>query len=167
MMNIRRKALIAAALAMSAGAAVLGGIFVGPSWSQNAGQILSSILSTDLIQIYRGGTASFTYAYPSQLTSTSGYQKYAPLTGFSYTFLNATSYMELNPSGTLAAGYVTLAPAPSDGARECIFSSQIITAFYLNKGAVAQTVNNAVTSLAANVAACYLYSLSNNTWDRD
>ena len=93
------------------------------------------------------------------------YTKAVPSTGFSLTFGNFQKDMALNPSGTLAAGYVTMAPAPVDGTRACIFSTQIITALYVSAN-TGQSINNAATSLAANVRICYLYSKSNTTWDR-
>lgn len=96
----------------------------------------------------------------------STYVKNVPLTGFSLTFANAQGDLLLRPAGTLAAGYVTLAPLPPDGRRACIFSTQTITTLYLTKGAAAQTLNDAVTTLAANARVCYTYGLSNLTWDR-
>lgn len=134
--------------------------------SQNAGQTLSTLISTDLIQVYRSGTAAITYASPAQITSQSGYYKSAPATGFTFTFGNSQTSAALRPSGTLSTGTVTLAPSPSDGARECIFSTQTITTLTVNASA-GQTIDDAVTTLAANTEACYLYSLSNTTWDRD
>lgn len=93
------------------------------------------------------------------------YFKVVAGTGFSYTFGNYQSEMIFRPAGTLAAGYVTMAPAPVDGARQCVFSTQEITAFYANAN-TGQSINNAVTALAANTRYCYTYSQSNLTWDR-
>lgn len=93
------------------------------------------------------------------------YTKVAAATGFSYTFGNYQQEMLFEPAGTLAAGYVTLAPTPVDGSKACVFSTQIITALSVSAN-VGQTIVNAVTSLAANARACYLYSSSNLQWDR-
>ena len=98
------------------------------------------------------------------------YTKAIPTTGFSLTFGNWQEEMVLAPAGTLAAGYVTMAPAPVDGGKACVFSSQQITAFYTAAGA-GQSINNAFTgqTLAATSATartCFLYSQSNKTWDR-
>jgi len=136
--------------------------------AQNAGQTLLSILPADLIQVYRANTAAITYATPAPITSQSGYFKGVPVTGFSYTFGNSQSFMALAPAGTIALGYVTFAPAPSDGARECVFTTQTITAFWTLANA-GQTVNNgfSASALAANTGACYLYGSANLTWDRD
>jgi hypothetical protein len=60
---------------------------------------------------------------------------------------------------------IVLAAAPSDGARECVFSADIVTTLVVSAN-TGQSINNAATSLAANASACYIYSLSNLTWDR-
>lgn len=93
------------------------------------------------------------------------YTKVAAGTGFSYTFVNFQADMLFEPAGTLAAGYVTAAPTPTDGAQECVFSTQAITAFYWAAN-VGQTINNAITALSANTRVCYRYSIGNATWDR-
>ena len=138
---------------------------MGPARVQNAGQTLSTLLPADLIQVYRAGTAAITYATPAQVTSQSGYFKGIPSTGFSYTFGNSQSFMALAPTGTISAGTIVLAPAPSDGARECFFTTNTITSLTVSASA-GQSINNAVTTLTANTGACYLYGLSNTTWDR-
>lgn len=122
----------------------------------------------DLIQDIPNGlpSAQNYYVKPAQITSQSGYAKYSPVTGFSYTFGNSQSFIVLTNSTTLALGTITLAAAPSDGAKECIYAQNTITTFgvFANTG---QTIDNAVTTLSAATSACYLYSLSNTTWDRD
>jgi hypothetical protein len=62
---------------------------------------------------------------------------------------------------------VVLAAAPSDGARECIFTSGAAITTLVVAANTGQTINNAVTSLSANTGACYLFSRSNLTWDRN
>ena len=127
------------------------------------------LTQTDLIQVIPGGipSAQSVYSTPEQITNVAGYYKAATTTGFTYTFTNAVTYAALRPAGTLAAGYVILAPTPSDGSRNCVFTTQTITAFYVaaNTG---QSINNAFagTALSANTGACYLYGASNATWDR-
>lgn len=93
------------------------------------------------------------------------YFKVVPASGFNYTFGPHQREMLFRPTGTISAGYVTLAAAPIDGAQQCSFTTQTITNFYVSAN-VGQSINNAVTSLAANAKACYTYSLSNKTWDR-
>jgi hypothetical protein len=124
----------------------------------------------DLFQDVVNGSpqAQSYYATASQITAQSGYYKSAPLTGFTFTFANNQTNAAFRPAGTLAAGYIVAAPNPSDGARECIFTTAAITGTYwaANTG---QSINNALsnTTIAANTGACYLYSASNATWDRD
>jgi hypothetical protein len=123
---------------------------------------------TDLFQIIPGGvpSAQNKYVTPPQITSQSGYAKFSPVTGFSYTFGNSQSYIVLTNSTTIAAGTITFAPAPSDGARECVWAQNTVTTLAL-AAASGQTLDNAVTTLSAATAACYLYSASNATWDRN
>lgn len=144
---------------------LIGGGVVG--LTQNAGQTLTNILTTDLIQVYRYNTAEITYAAPFQLTNVYGYYKAgAVATSFNYQFGANVTYAQFAPSGALAQGYVYLAASPSDGARNCFVSTQTVTAVTLYKGATAQTLNNAITAMTANINYCYMYSLSNATWDR-
>ncbi len=129
--------------------------------------------TTDLIQVLPAGrpSAQSVYATPSQITGTFGYYKSAassPATGFTYTWGQNVTYASFTPSGTLAAGYFTLAAAPSDGQRNCAFTTGTITAAYVaaNTG---QSVNAALsaTSISANTGFCYIYSAANATWDRN
>ena len=69
------------------------------------------------------------FVNPAQISGTPGYVKAVPITGFSFLFGNAQSYLLLNPAGTLAAGAATTAVNPSDGQRECLRSTQAVTAF--------------------------------------
>jgi hypothetical protein len=151
-------------IAAVAGLLALGGIAIAQTISVPQVQIINP---NDLFQDVVGGSpvVGNKYATAAQITSQSGYVKLIPLTGFISTFTNSESNLQLSPAGTLAWGYIYLAPAPSDGAVECIFTTQILTGatIYANTG---QTINGAVTSFSANARACYLYSLSNLTWDR-
>jgi hypothetical protein len=97
----------------------------------------------------------------------SGYQKAVPLTGATLTIGSSTvnqSVLAVNPAGGLAALTIILPAAPVDGQRALIFTSQAITA--LTMQAPGTTLNNPVTSLTANQSVEWLWSLSNNTWDR-
>ncbi len=93
------------------------------------------------------------------------YAKVVPLTGFSATFGNFQQELLLKPAGTLAAGYVTMAPQPIDGGKACVFSTQTITALSVSAN-TGQTIADAVTTLAANARACYLYSKGDAVWNR-
>lgn len=130
----------------------------------------------DLVQVIPNGApqAQSRYAYPAQLSGTYGYYKSAPSTGFNYSIGANITRVAFNPAGTLAVGYVTLPTAPNDGQRECVFSTQIITALYICAtstgvgNCVTTGINNPITTYAtANTNVCYLYSASNTTWDRD
>lgn len=154
-------------IAVAAGLAFL--LLSGAVLSQSISVPQVSVINpTDLFQIIPKGqpVAGNVYATPAQITAQSGYYKSIPGSLFTYTFANSTSYAAFAPAGTIAYGYVTLAPAPSDGARECVFTTNTITTLYLAASS-GQTLNNAVTTLAANTGVCYLYSASNTTWDRD
>ncbi len=89
----------------------------------------------------------------------------APTTGTTFTVPANTSVVYGNPAGTLAAWTVKTPPAPVDGERLQVFSSQIITAFSLaaNTG---QTVNASPMALAANGNIEFIYQLSSLTWFR-
>lgn len=128
---------------------------------------VSIINPTDLIQIVPFGRpqAGNVYAPPALLTAQTGYYKSTPTSGFRFTFTATQRYAAFTPAGTLNYGYVTFAAAPSDGSQECVFSTTAITTLYLTAN-TGQTLNNAVTTLAANAKVCYLYSASNTTWDR-
>lgn len=94
------------------------------------------------------------------------YTKNTPLTGFSLTFTAAQqTEILLTPAGTLATGTVVLPVGILDGARACLFTTQIITALTLSAGA-GQSINNAVSATTANGRVCYTYSTANTTWDR-
>jgi hypothetical protein len=105
------------------------------------------------------------YATAAQITSQMGYQKASPITAFSYTFGNSQGLIVLTNSTTIAQGTITFAAAPSDGAQECIFAQNIVTTLNL-VAPTGETLDNAVTTIGAAARVCYLYSLSNATWDR-
>lgn len=88
-----------------------------------------------------------------------------PVAPFTHTFSKYETEFLMQPSGTQSYEYVTLAAAPVNNARACIFSTQTITLLYVLANA-GQSINNAVTTLAANGRVCYTYSSSNTTWDR-
>ena len=104
----------------------------------------------------------------ASLRDASGYQKASPLTGATLTMgtagANYQSVLQLSPAGTIATLTVNLPPSPVDGQRALIFSTQTITALTL--AAAGTTLNNAVTTLAALGNVEYIYSFSNNAWDR-
>lgn len=157
-----------------AGAIAFLGV-TGFAFSQSA-PMVQFLHPTDLIQVIPFGqpSAQSQYATPPEITNQYGYYKSAPGPGFAYTVGANVTRVAFNPAGTIASGYVTLPANPSDGTLACVFTTQTITAFYVaaNTG---QSITNAggfssgvtSTALSANSGTCWLYSLSNTTWDRD
>lgn len=123
--------------------------------------------TADRVQIVPNGqpSARSVYASPAQISGDYDYYRSAPASLFTFTFDNTQHIAAFKPSGTIAYGYVTLAPNPSDGTEECIFSTQTITTLYLSAN-TNQTLDSAVTTLAANTRNCYIYGLSAATWYR-
>ena len=150
-----------------AGVAILGAAAIALAQTYPPAQV-SVINPTDLIQVIPLGNPGVgnQYASPARLVSQRGYYKSTPLTAFNFTFGNAIEEAAFTPSGTLSTGFIYLSAAPSDGQKNCFFSTNAVTTLtvYANTG---QTINNAVTTLGANGRNCYLYSASNLTWDRD
>lgn len=71
----------------------------------------------------------------------------------------------IEPTTTQPYTYQYLTAQAVDGERWCLFSTATITQVNIATAAT-QTINNAITTLAANTRACYTYSLANTTWDR-
>lgn len=127
--------------------------------------------TVDIIPVVPGGApqANQQWATVAKVTSAYGYYKSAPATSpLTLTFGDSVSHAVLRPTGTLAAAYFTLAANPSDGMRECVFTTAQLTATYVAAN-TSQSINNALsaTNISANTSFCYLYSASNLTWDRD
>lgn len=125
--------------------------------------------NNDVIQVIPGGApaANEVFAPAALITNVYGYYKSAPLTGFVYTFAKNVTYAAFNPAGTIANFFVSLPANPSDGARACIFTTQIMSTLLVSPTTAGQLINNAINgALAANTSVCYLFSASNATWDR-
>ncbi len=133
----------------------------------NAPQVQTINPTADRIQVVPNGqpSAQSVYASPAQITAVKGYYRSAPASAFRYTFDNATSLAAFDPAGTLAGGYITMAPNPSDGTDACFFSTAAITTVYMSAN-TGQTLNDAVTTLAANTRNCFVYAQSVATWYR-
>ncbi len=156
---MRKLPLIAAGL----GIASLAGIAI----AQVTAPQVTTLNADDLIKIVQHGAASVgdKYALPALVTSVRGYYKSIPATGFTYTFGANVNRAIFVPTTTLATGAVTMPASPSDGSEVCMNSKQIITTLTVSAN-TGQSINDAVTTLAAAGHACYVYSLSNATWDR-
>lgn len=127
---------------------------------------VTNTTQTDLLPIIPRGqpSAQSQYVLLGQAVGSPSYIYNVPVTAFSLTFANNQVWFIINPAGTLATGTFTMAPNPSDGARECVSDSQIQTAvtFTANTG---QTVVGAPTAEAsANWTACFTYVASQATW---
>jgi len=142
----------------------------------NAPQV-STLNQTDLFQVIPRGqpSAQGQFAVLPKITNVYGYYKASTsvsTSGFTYSFGSNVTYAAFDASGTSTYGYFTLATAPSDGSLNCIFSTAAVTFTYVcsastGKGNCTTTsVNDGITTLAANGRACYLYSASNTAWDR-
>jgi hypothetical protein len=159
-----KKTLFAAALGLLALGAVALSQGITIPFVSNTHQ------STDGIQIIPNGTApqaGNVYATPGQITNVYGYYKSVPTNVLTYTFGANVTYAMFAPAGTLATAAITLAANPSDGARNCFFTTQILSSTTVSAN-TGQTVNNGLSaaSVAANTGVCYVYSASNSTWDR-
>ncbi len=128
---------------------------------------VTNVGPTDIIAINPNGAPRSTniYATPPQLAAQLGYYKSAPATGFTYTFGANVVEALFRPSTTLSTGSITMAANPNDGQPACFWSKNIVTTLTVaaNTG---QSINDAVTTVGAAGHACYVYSLSNATWDR-
>ncbi|MEI9995687.1 MAG: DUF2793 domain-containing protein [Rhizomicrobium sp.] len=93
------------------------------------------------------------------------YSYQTPATGFAITIANATGRLLLNPAGTLAAGAITMPAAPKDGQIVTLASTQTVTALTHSPNA-GQSIAGALTTLAANTPASFLYVASVAKWLR-
>lgn len=152
-----------------------------PDLTVNVGELLlesgfAIYLNADFAQIFQLGGASV-----FQLTG-NGILAQAPLridesisnigidyqtftTGFSYTFSNDTSGLNIDASGTLATGSITMPATPTDGQILEIATDQIITSLTVSPNS-GQTIKNAPTTLTIGGGFSYRYRLSNTTWYR-
>jgi hypothetical protein len=156
---------------------------VGVAFAQSVPVPQVSVIhpTTDLIQVVPNGqpSAQAQFAQPAALSSQELYAKvaltgastYTTTPGYSNTFSNYQSDIMITAPGTIPYLYFTFAPNPSDGARECMYSNQTVTAAtpVANTTVNPQVVNanNTITSLTASTRVCFLFSASNLTWDRD
>lgn len=125
---------------------------------------------------YEGATLTLLKAYfQSNLTFAGSFvtQYSAPsATGFSVTIgsgstVTADTHLILTPTGTLAAGTITLPPASGclDGQRVMINSTQIVTALTIGTNG-ATAVTGALTAFTANGYMTLKYDKPSLTWYR-
>ncbi|MEX0848906.1 MAG: hypothetical protein WD055_01655 [Candidatus Dependentiae bacterium] len=86
-----------------------------------------------------------------------------PASGDTVLISDETDMLILNPAGVLATLTITLPSENIDNGQTVTIASDMeITAVTLNGG----TINGAITTLAANGFAQYIYELSTDTWYR-
>lgn len=83
--------------------------------------------------------------------------------GFSLTLVCNAQHNIIDPSATLAAGTITMCPAPTDGQTSVIKTSQTISALTLSANS-GQSILGTPTTLALGGSIECLYRASNTTW---
>lgn len=126
---------------------------------------LQTLTPNDAVPDVPRGTPSANgyFVTPGQISGVTSYVYNVPVTGFALTFANNQDLFVLNPAGTLATGTFTFAPNPSDGQRESILSTQIVSAATFT-GNTGQSVVGAPTALAAGVTVTFTYVALTATW---
>ncbi len=137
------------------------------AYAQGSGYgFLTSPAGTEIVRCEVATAGGNQACYLSQLRDARGYQKVVPTAGQTITIGNNVSRLILNPAGTLATLTIKTPVTPYDGQEICIFSTQAVTAL-TSTASDSQTWNGSLSALSANAAAdCWIYSLSNTTWDR-
>lgn len=92
-------------------------------------------------------------------------ERVVPTTGFTNTIANITSYYILEPAGTLATGTLTMPASPVNEQVVTIASTQTITALTHSPN-TGQTLKGALTTIAADGNASWIYRTANTTWYR-
>jgi hypothetical protein len=88
-----------------------------------------------------------------------------PATGFSQTITNTTTFLVIEPTGTLATGTVIMPASPVDGQVVTLTTTQTITTLTHNPN-TGQTLKGALTTITANSNAAWIYKTSTTTWYR-
>jgi hypothetical protein len=94
------------------------------------------------------------------------YSYLQPRTGFNITIANNLQRVVLDPAEPLASGTITMPAAPIDGQVVKILSSQGITTLVMH-GNTGQALKGALTTVAANGFASWIYRAANATWYRE
>lgn len=161
-------------------ALVAGAVQFARAQSPSVPTVLTINNNSDLIQVVPNGApvVGNVYATPAEINNAPGYKKVSVgqtlnvANGYSgQVFGNYQTYLIFIVPATMPYSYVTLAPAPSDGARDCVVASGgALTSLYVAANSGQSIANNGTAaagiSLSTNTTACFTYSLSNLTWDR-
>ena len=92
-------------------------------------------------------------------------ERVVPTTGFTNTIANTTSYYVIEPAGTLATGTLTMPASPVNEQVVTIASTQTITALTHGPN-TGQTLKGALTTIAVDGNASWIYRTANTTWYR-
>jgi hypothetical protein len=149
-------------------AALLLAAIGGYAFSQNANQVINTLLGNELVQIQSAtnSTAAISYTTVANLRDGRQWLYNVPVTSFTITMSVAQSVVSLNPAGTLAAGTIVMPATGFDGKTVTLFSTQTISALTLSTTNSATFVPAAITTLTANTPISYVYDLANNQWHR-
>lgn len=115
----------------------------------------------------QGGTSGEYYHLTANevINARNTLERVVPTTGFTNTIADTTSYYVIEPAGTLATGTLTMPASPVNEQVVTIASTQIITALTHNPN-TGQTLKGALTTIAANGNASWIYRTANTTWYR-
>jgi len=134
-----------------------------------AGSNITDIATRDHDQMQNldGGTAGEHYHLTlAEVRNTRNtIEHVVPLTGFNNTISNPTTYYIVEPAGTLATGTIKMPATPVDEQVVTITSTQIITALTHSPN-TGQTLKGALTTIAANGNASWIYRTANTAWYR-
>lgn len=112
-----------------------------------------------------GATSEYYHLTSSEHARYKTIEYVVPTTGQSKTVGDTTKYYVMEPAGTLATLTVVMPTTPADGQEVFITSTQVVSALTHSPGA-GQTLNGALTTLAANGNAAWVYRSTNTTWYR-
>jgi hypothetical protein len=132
---------------------------------------ITPVNQNDVVQVVKAGqgTAQSVYAYAGTIGGTVQYQYSVPVTAFTITAANGTTFVLINPAGTLGTGTLTTPASPGDGQSLCMMSSQTQTALTVtaNTGQTMASYGGAtVTALTANTPVCWFYIANQANWVR-
>jgi len=115
----------------------------------------------------QGGTSSEYYHLTDAeaIVARNTIEYVTPTTGFSNTIANNTTYYVIEPAGTLATGTITMPASPTNGQVLTILSTKAITALTHNPN-TGKTLLGALTTIAADGNASWIYRSANTTWYR-
>ena len=92
-------------------------------------------------------------------------ERVVPTTGFTNTIASTTSYYVIEPAGTLATGTLTMPASPVNEQVVTVASTQEITALTHSPN-TGQTLKGALTTIAVDGNASWIYRTANTTWYR-